>query len=211
MNIDFKKSGGLVPAVIQDNETLQVLMLGYMNEEALRRTQKEKKVTFYSRSKDRLWTKGETSGNHLLVNEIRFDCDSDALLVKVTATGPVCHTGSTSCFKEDTARGFLYRLQGVIGRRIEQNDPQSYTNTLVRKGVAKVAQKVGEEAVETVIEAVAGNRDRFRYEAADMVYHLLILLRSMGLRLEDIEAELRSRHEQEGSFRPSADNNSPLR
>ena len=153
--IDFAKGDGLVPVIIQDVNTLQVLMLGYMNLEAYNKTLTEKRVTFFSRSKQRLWTKGEVSGNFLQVADIREDCDSDTLLIKVFPAGPVCHTGSTSCFGEETAKGFVYRLQSVIEQRINEDTSGSYTNALFRKGVNKVAQKVGEEAVELVIEAIA--------------------------------------------------------
>jgi phosphoribosyl-AMP cyclohydrolase / phosphoribosyl-ATP pyrophosphohydrolase len=191
--IDFAKGDGLVPVIIQDENTLQVLMLGYMNFEAYTKTVAEKRVTFFSRSKNRLWTKGEVSGNYLLVVEIREDCDNDTLLIKVYPAGPVCHTGSTSCFGEETAKGFVYRLQSVISQRINDNTEHSYTNALFKKGVNKVAQKVGEEAVELVIEAIADNKDRFIYEAADLLYHYLILLKLKDLKLEDIENELKFR------------------
>lgn len=191
--IDFAKGDGLVPVIIQDENTLQVLMLGYMNLEAYTKTVAEKRVTFFSRSKNRLWTKGEVSGNFLQVVEIREDCDSDTLLIKVYPAGPVCHTGSTSCFGEETAKGFVYRLQSVISQRINNNTDHSYTNALFKKGVNKVAQKVGEEAVELVIEAIADNKDRFIYEAADLLYHYLILLKLKDLKLEDIEKELKFR------------------
>ncbi len=191
--IDFNKGDGLVPVVIQDVNTLQVLMLGYMNIEAYTKTINENRVTFFSRSKNSLWTKGEVSGNYLQVAEIREDCDRDTLLIKVYPTGPVCHTGSTSCFGEETAKGFVYRLQSVIDQRIKDDTSGSYTNALFKKGVNKVAQKVGEEAVELVIEAIADNRERFIYEAADLLYHYLILLRLKNLTLEDIEKELKSR------------------
>ena len=191
--IDFAKGDGLVPVIIQDENTLQVLMLGYMNLEAYTKTVAEKRVTFFSRSKNRLWTKGEVSGNFLQVVEIREDCDSDTLLIKVYPAGPVCHTGSTSCFGEETAKGFVYRLQSVISQRINNNTDHSYTYALFKKGVNKVAQKVGEEAVELVIEAIADNKDRFIYEAADLLYHYLILLKLKDLKLEDIEKELKFR------------------
>ncbi|MDD4655263.1 MAG: bifunctional phosphoribosyl-AMP cyclohydrolase/phosphoribosyl-ATP diphosphatase HisIE [Bacteroidales bacterium] len=191
--IDFAKGDGLVPVIIQDVNTLQVLMLGYMNQEAYKKTLTEKRVTFFSRSKQRLWTKGEVSGNYLQVADIREDCDSDTLLIKVYPAGPVCHTGSTSCFGEETAKGFVYRLQSVIEQRINEDTSGSYTNALFRKGVNKVAQKVGEEAVELVIEAIADNREGFIYEAADLLYHYLILLKLKDLKLEDIEKELKSR------------------
>ncbi len=187
MNINFDKSNGLVPVIIQDSATLQVLMLGYMNEEAFKKTQHEKRVTFFSRSRNRLWTKGETSGNFLVVNHIMMDCDNDTLLIKATPQGPTCHTGSTSCFKEETSKGFLYHLQNIISQRIDTNDATSYTNKLYRKGVNKVAQKVGEEAVELVIEAKDNDDDLFKNEAADLLYHFLILLKLKNIQLEEIE------------------------
>lgn len=193
MKIDFNKSNGLVPVVIQDNNTLQVLMLGYMNEEAYLKTEEEKKVTFYSRSKNRLWTKGEESGNFLHVQDIKLDCDSDTLLIKVNPEGPTCHTGTTSCFKEETAKGFIYTLQATIQEKIDSNDPHSYTNTLYKRGINKVAQKVGEEAVELVIEAKDNDPNLFKNEAADLMYHYLILLKAKGFTLEDIEEVLESR------------------
>lgn len=193
MDIDFKKGGGLVPVVIQDNKTLQVLMLGYMNEEALTKTQKENKVTFFSRSKNRLWTKGEESGNFLSVVSIQDDCDNDTILIKANPAGPTCHTGSTSCFNEETAKGFVYELEATINERIDDNDQSSYTNQLFRKGINKVAQKVGEEAVELIIEAKDNNKELFVNEAADLLYHYLILLKSKGLRFEDIETVLEGR------------------
>lgn len=191
--IDFSKGNGLVPVIIQDNQTLQVLMLGYMNREAYDKTCRERRVTFFSRSKNRLWTKGETSGNSLGVESIMIDCDGDTLLITVHPAGPVCHTGSTSCFGPETTKGFIYRLQSIIKQRIEDDASNSYTNSLFRKGVNKVAQKVGEEAVELVIEAIADNREQFVYEAADLLYHYLILLKVKDLTLEDIEKELKSR------------------
>jgi phosphoribosyl-ATP pyrophosphohydrolase/phosphoribosyl-AMP cyclohydrolase len=193
MNIDFQKTNGLVPAIIQDNATLQVLMLGYMNQEAYERTKQEQKVCFFSRSKNRLWTKGETSGNYLLVNEIRMDCDGDALLLKCTPQGPTCHTGNTSCFKEETAKGFVYRLEETIENRIKGGDVNSYTRKLVEKGINKVAQKVGEEAVELVIEAKDDNKALFLNEAADLLFHYLILLRAKGVQFEDVEQVLQGR------------------
>ena len=194
MNIDFEKSGGLVPVVIQHASTLQVLMLGYMNEEALEKTRAEGKVTFFSRSKQRLWTKGETSGNFLMVDEIQVDCDNDTLLIKAYPQGPTCHTGSTSCFQEETPKGFLYELEKVIEQRITENPEGSYTAKLFSRGVNKVAQKVGEEAVELVIEAKDDNIDLFKNEAADLLYHYLILLKTKDLKLQDIEAVLKERH-----------------
>ena len=190
MKIDFKKGNGLIPVIIQNNWTLQVLMLGYMNEAAYTKTKNEKKVTFFSRSKNRLWTKGETSGNFLQVVEMQVDCDNDTLLIKANPMGPTCHTGTTSCFKEETAKGFLYELQATISQRIDENDEDSYTNKLFRKGINKVAQKVGEEAVELVIEAKDDNKELFTNEAADLLYHYLILLKAKGFCMEDIEAIL---------------------
>lgn len=192
--IDFSKGNGLVPVVIQDNNTLQVLMVGYMNAEALKKTREEKRVTFFSRSKNRLWTKGETSGNYLEVVEILPDCDNDSILIKANAAGPTCHTGSTSCFAEETAKGFIYKLEKVINQRIDNNEENSYTNKLYKKGINKVAQKVGEEAVELVIEAKDDNIDLFKNEAADLLYHLLILLKTKGVSFQNIEEILKVRH-----------------
>ena len=194
MKIDFSKGNGLVPVVIQDNNTMQVLMVGYMNEEALGKTEKEGKVTFFSRSKNRLWTKGETSGNFLFVKEILSDCDNDSILIKVNPVGPVCHTGSTACFGEETAKGFIYELERVIEQRIENDTVDSYTNKLYKKGINKVAQKVGEEAVELIIESKDNNIDLFKNEAADLLYHFLILLKTKDVNLQSIEDVLKSRH-----------------
>ena len=194
MNIDFSKNNGLVPVIIQHANTLQVLMLGYMNEEALNKTKQEGKVTFYSRSKERLWTKGETSNNFLIVDEILEDCDNDTLLIKAYPQGPTCHTGSTSCFGQETSKGFLYRLENIIEQRISDSTEGSYTSQLFKRGVNKVAQKVGEEAVELVIEAKDNNIDLFKNEAADLLYHYIILLKTKNLKLEDIEAILQGRH-----------------
>ncbi len=193
MNIDFIKGNGLVPVVIQNNITLQVLMLGYMNEEALAKTQKEGKVTFFSRTKNRLWTKGEESGNFLWVNDIQIDCDNDTLLIKATPEGPTCHKGTTSCFAEETSKGFLYSLESIIADRIDNNVETSYTNKLFKRGINKVAQKVGEEAVEVVIEAKDNNDELFKNEAADLLYHYLILLKAKGFTITDIEEVLQSR------------------
>jgi len=193
MKIDFNKSNGLVPVIIQDSNTLQVLMLGYMNEEAFEKTKKEGVVTFFSRSKQRLWTKGETSGNYLHVKEIQIDCDNDTILIKADPDGPTCHTGSTSCFKEETAKGFIYELEDVINQRIADDDENSYTNKLFKKGINKVAQKVGEEAVEVIIEAKDNNEELFKNEAADLMYHFLILLKAKGFKFEDIEEVLKGR------------------
>ena len=192
--IDFSKGNDLVPVVIQDNNTLQVLMVGYMNEEAFEKTNSEKKVTFFSRSKNRLWTKGETSGNWLYVETIQADCDNDSILIKVRPAGPVCHTGTTSCFADETAKGFVYKLEQIINQRIEDDNSESYTNKLYKKGINKMAQKVGEEAVELIIEAKDNNIDLFKNEAADLIYHLLILLKAKGINLENIEEVLKERH-----------------
>ncbi|WP_028892026.1 bifunctional phosphoribosyl-AMP cyclohydrolase/phosphoribosyl-ATP diphosphatase HisIE [Tenacibaculum sp. 47A_GOM-205m] len=194
MNIDFSKGNGLVPVVIQNNTTLQVLMLGYMNEEALSKTKSEGKVTFYSRSKNRLWTKGEESGNFLWVKDIQVDCDNDTLLIKATPEGPTCHKGTTSCFAEETSKGFVYSLESIISDRIDNNIETSYTNKLFRRGINKVAQKVGEEAVEVVIEAKDNNDELFKNEAADLLYHYLILLKAKGFTLVDIENVLKRRN-----------------
>ena len=193
MNIDFKKGDGLVPVVVQDNNTLQVLMLGYMNEEAYQKTLESKLVTFYSRSKERLWTKGESSGNTLELADVMIDCDQDTLLIKANPNGPTCHTGSMSCFREETAKGFIYELEQTINDRIDSNDPDSYTNKLFRRGINKVAQKVGEEAVEVVIESKDNDDNLFKNEAADLLYHFLILLKAKGVKLQDIEDVLKER------------------
>lgn len=193
MNIDFNKTNGLVPAIIQDFRNLQVLMLGYMNEEAFLKTQKESKVTFFSRSKNSLWTKGETSGNFLLVKDIKIDCDNDTILIKVEPQGPTCHTGSTSCFKEETSKGFLYKLEQTIAQRIDGKTENSYTYNLFQRGINKVAQKVGEEAMELIIESKDENEELFKNEAADLLYHFLILLKTKGFSLEEIEKVLLGR------------------
>jgi len=193
MNIDFNKGSGLIPVIVQDYDTLQVLMLGYMNEEALIKTNEDRVVTFFSRSKNRLWTKGETSGNTLVVKDIFIDCDNDTLLIKAQPNGPTCHKGNTSCFDDNTKKGFLYKLESIINKRIEQEVGESYTNRLFKEGINKVAQKVGEEAVELIIEAKDDNIDLFKNEAADLMYHLLILLRSKNITLEQVELVLRNR------------------
>jgi len=193
MNIDFDKGNGLVPVIIQDQSSLQVLMLGYMNEEAYFKTTSEGKVTFFSRSKNRLWTKGDTSGNFLWVKEVVLDCDQDTLLITVSPDGPTCHTGSVSCFGEKSAKGFLYKLEETISQKIDRNEENSYTNQLFRKGINKMAQKVGEEAVELVIEAKDDNLDLFKDEAADLLYHFLILLKAKDLKLEEVEEVLKNR------------------
>jgi phosphoribosyl-ATP pyrophosphohydrolase/phosphoribosyl-AMP cyclohydrolase len=194
VNIDFNKGDGLVPVIIQDNTTLQVLMLGYMNEEAFRKTEDEGLVTFYSRSRQTLWTKGETSGNWLRVVTMEPDCDNDAILIKAEPAGPVCHTGTWSCFGEQPAKGFLYRLEEVINSRLEEGSAGSYTSRLFNEGTGKIAQKVGEEAVELVIEAMGDNNGLFKNEAADLMYHLLVLLRAKSVNLSEIEEVLLSRH-----------------
>ncbi|EPH14088.1 phosphoribosyl-ATP diphosphatase [Myroides odoratimimus CCUG 12700] len=194
LDIDFNKGNGLVPVIIQDKDSMQVLMQGYMNEEAYQQTITEGKVTFYSRTKNRLWTKGETSGNYLLVKEILTDCDRDCLLIKVEAIGATCHTGSTSCFGEIGDKGFVYTLENIISERIDNNVESSYTNQLFKRGINKVAQKVGEEAVELVIEAKDDNDTLFKNEAADLLYHYLILLKAKGFTLSDIESVLKERH-----------------
>ena len=195
MNIDFAKGNGIVPVVIQDSNTLQVLMVGYMNEEAYIKTREEKKVTFFSRSKNRLWTKGETSGNYLNVVDILTDCDNDSILIKAQPEGPTCHTGSTSCFGEETPKGFIYKLEQIINQRIIDNTEESYTNKLYKKGINKVAQKVGEEAVELVIESKDNDIDLFKNEEADLLYHFLILLKAKNTDLQSIEEVLKMRHE----------------
>ena len=194
LNIDFSKGDGLVPVVIQDNTTLQVLMVGYMNEEAYLKTETEGKVTFYSRSRQTLWTKGDTSGNWLRVVTTETDCDNDAILIKAEPSGPVCHTGTWSCFGEQPAKGFLYRLEDIINSRIENGSTGSYTSRLFSEGTGKIAQKVGEEAVELVIESMGDNNGLFKNEVADLLYHLLVLLRAKSVSLPEIEEVLLSRH-----------------
>lgn len=200
--IDFNKGDGLVPAIIQDADTQAVLMLGYMDAEAAAATRASGRVTFYSRSKGRHWTKGETSGNYLEYVEMLPDCDQDALLVKARPTGPVCHTGTDTCWGETNkpAFGFLSSLEAIIAERkalaeSDQETPNSYVASLLRKGVNKVAQKVGEEAVETVIEAMDSNDDLFLGESADLLFHLLILLQAKGYSLGDVVGVLEQRHQ----------------
>ena len=198
MNIDFKKMNGLVPAIIQDSRTLKVLMLGFMNEEAFDKTVATKRVTFYSRSRKCLWTKGETSGNYLNVVDIQNDCDNDTLLIKVVPEGPVCHLGTDTCWGEANTSNpllFLSSLQDFIEKRHEELPENSYTTSLFKDSINRMAQKVGEEALETVIEAVNGSNERLVYEASDMFYHLIVLLTEKGLRIENIADELRKRHE----------------
>lgn len=196
MTIDFKKYiDGLVPAIIQDANTNKVLMLGFMNEEALSKTQELQKVTFYSRTKNRLWTKGEQSGNFLLVKEIKADCDNDTLLIKVNPVGPVCHTGADTCWDEkNTGDDFLRQLEQIITDRKNNPSGRSYTSSLFAKGINKIAQKVGEEAVELVIESKDNNDELFKNEAADLLFHYLILLQAKGISLNDITEVLKSRH-----------------
>ena len=188
--------GGLIPAIVQDNNTSKVLMLGFMNQEAYDEIVSTGKVTFFSRTKNRLWMKGESSGNTLQVVSITADCDNDTLLIKAIPAGPVCHTGADTCFGEKNVEDimFLKYLQNFIERRRQEMPEGSYTTTLFQKGVNRMAQKVGEEAVETVIEATNGTEDGFIYEASDLVYHLIVLLTSKGLRLEDLARELKKRH-----------------
>ncbi len=197
MKIDFDKLGnGLVPAIIQDASTNKVLMLGFMNQEAYEKTEKEGKVTFFSRTKNRLWTKGEESGNFLNVVSIASDCDDDTLLIKVNPVGPVCHTGSDTCWNEvnNADVTFLAHLQDFIDKRKEEMPEGSYTTSLFQKGTRKIAQKVGEEAVETVIGAMANDDENFIYEGADLLYHLIVLLTHKGYRIEDLAKELAKRH-----------------
>jgi phosphoribosyl-ATP pyrophosphohydrolase/phosphoribosyl-AMP cyclohydrolase len=193
-NNPFTSPDQLLPVIIQNVCTGQVLMLGYMNEEALLKTKSEGKVTFYSRSKKRLWTKGETSGNFLDLRDYRFDCDQDAILMKVEPRGATCHTGSDSCFGEDTPNRFLFLLEEIINRRIATGQDESYTYTLYKKGIPKMAQKLGEEAVELVIEALGHDVDAFKNEAADLLFHFLLLLQSKNIQLKDIESVLEKRH-----------------
>ncbi|OBW41509.1 Phosphoribosyl-ATP pyrophosphatase [Chryseobacterium sp. MOF25P] len=195
MNINFNKNNdNLVPVIIQDDRNLQVLMLGYMNEEAFNKTKEEGSVTFFSRSKNRLWTKGEESGNFLKVKSIDTDCDNDTILIKAIPTNTVCHTGSFSCFREKAPKGFLYELEEKIRQRIDDKVENSYTYSLYQRGINKMAQKVGEEAVELVIEAKDNNDDLFKNEAADLLYHFLILLKAKNLQLENIEKILLDRN-----------------
>ncbi len=195
--LDFDKSGGLIPAIIQDSETQVVLMMGYMNSEALAKTQVSGQVTFFSRSKNRLWTKGEESGNFLNVVSIGVDCDNDTLLIKVHPAGPVCHTGADTCFEEANVSNdilFLSYLQDFIDRRKQEMPEGSYTTRLFNEGTRKIAQKVGEEAVETVVGAMADDDENLIYEASDLLYHLIVLLTEKGHRIEEVVKELKSRH-----------------
>jgi phosphoribosyl-AMP cyclohydrolase / phosphoribosyl-ATP pyrophosphohydrolase len=195
--INFEKMGGLIPTVVQDNETLKVLMVGFMNKEALQKTQELGKVTFFSRTKNRLWTKGEESGNFLNVVSVLIDCDEDTVLIKANPVGPVCHTGADTCFSEINKTGdvqFLSYLQDFIDKRKAEMPQGSYTTSLFESGTRKIAQKVGEEAVETIIGAMANDNENFLYEAGDLLYHLIVLLTHKGYRIEDIVSELRKRH-----------------
>mgnify|MGYP000957591421 CR=1 FL=1 len=196
MELDFEKVGGLIPAIIQDDYTNKVLMLGYMNGEALAKTQETGKVTFFSRTKQRLWTKGEESGNFLNVVSIKEDCDNDTLLIKVNPVGPVCHTGADTCFDEKNTEDIMFFkfLQKFIEKRHAEMPQGSYTTSLFESGVNRMAQKVGEEAIESVIEACNGTDDRLVYESADMIYHLIVLLTSKGLSIENLARELQKRH-----------------
>lgn len=193
MTIKFDKNTGLVPVIIQDYLNLKVLMLGYMNQDAFDKTLQEKRVTFFSRSKNRLWTKGESSGNFLELMDWKLDCDNDTILIKAKPLGPTCHKGTTTCFAEETDKGFLYELQQTISDKIDNNDENSYTNELYKRGINKVAQKVGEEAVELIIETKDNNDELFLNEAADLLYHYLILLKAKGFKIEDVEKILESR------------------
>lgn len=198
MNINFEKQNGLVPAIIQDSVTLNVLMLGYMNEEAYKKTISTKKVTFYSRYRKCLWTKGETSGNYLELVSIKTDCDNDTLLIRAIPHGPTCHTGTDTCWGEDNKKNpvlFLTELQDFINKRHEEMPENSYTTSLFKDGTERMAQKVGEEALEAVIEAVKGDNKRLIYESSDMLYHLIVLLTSKGLRIEQVISELAERHQ----------------
>ena len=197
MNIDFEKGNGLVPAIIQDSRTRKVLMLGYMNKQAYEKTVETKRVTFFSRQRQCLWTKGETSGNFLNLVSIESDCDNDTLLVKAIPDGPICHKGTDTCWGEENEKSnieFLSELQDFIEKRRKEMPEGSYTTSLFKDGINRIAQKVGEEALETVIEAVNGTTERVVYEGADLLYHLIVLLTSKGLRIEDLAKELQVRH-----------------
>jgi len=195
MNPDFSKyADGLVPVIVQDVVSNKVLMLGFMNEEALNKTNADGKVTFFSRSKQRLWTKGETSNNFLLVKEIFSDCDNDTLLIKASPTGPVCHTGADTCFNEDNSSFSLEKLESIIIDRKNNPTDSSYTASLFGKGINKIAQKVGEEAVELVIESKDDNKEKFLSEAADLLYHYLVLLQAKNYKLQDVIHVLAQRH-----------------
>lgn len=196
MNIDFEKGNGLVPVIVQHYKTNTVLMLGYMTEDALQKTKELGKATFFSRSKNRLWTKGETSGNHLIVKDILIDCDQDTILIKADPIGPTCHTGSDTCFNEivKTSDDFLYKLEEIIADRKSNPTDKSYTTSLFQKGINKIAQKVGEEATEVIIEAMDNNRELLKEETSDLLYHLLVLLAEKQISLNEISDVLRKRH-----------------
>lgn len=195
MNPDFSKySDGLVPVIIQDNISNKVLMLGFMNNEALSKTKKDGKVTFYSRSKKQLWTKGETSGNYLIVKDILIDCDNDTLLIKASPKGPVCHSGADTCFNEKNSSFSLEKLEEIIADRKANPSENSYTSALFAKGINKIAQKVGEEAVELIIESKDNDDNRFLEEAADLLYHYIVLLKAKNFSLKNVEDLLASRH-----------------
>ena len=196
MELDFDKMNGLIPAIVQDNYTQKVLMLGFMNKEAYEKTVETGKVTFFSRTKNRLWTKGEESGNFLDVVSVKADCDNDTLLIMANPQGPVCHKGTDTCWGEKNEQDimFLKELQDFIDKRHEEMPEKSYTTSLFKAGVNKMAQKVGEEAVETIIEACNGTDERLIYEGADLLYHLIVLLTSKGYRIEDLARELKERH-----------------
>ena len=194
MQIDFNKGNGLVPVVIQDDQSLEVLMLGYMNEEAYQKTVSENKVTFFSRTKNRLWTKGEESGNFLNVKSIAIDCDNDTLLIKVNPIGPTCHTGSRSCFNTEYNQNFIFELESIIEDRYANPVASSYVNKLREKGLNKIAQKVGEEGVEVVIAALNETEEQLIGEASDLVFHLLVLLKEKNIPLATIAKNLESRH-----------------
>jgi len=192
--LDWEKTNGLIPVIIQDHQTLEVLMLGYMNAEAFEKTQTEGKVSFFSRSKNRLWTKGEESGNFLFVKSIDIDCDRDTILIKANPVGPTCHTGSRSCFKTGYNQNFIFELENIITNRYDHPTDESYINSLRKKGINKIAQKVGEEGVETVIAALNETDEDFVNEASDLVFHLMVLLKEKGKTLEDIALNLEKRH-----------------
>lgn len=194
-SLDWNKTGGLIPVIIQDYKTLEVLMLGYMNAEALEKTQTEGKVTFFSRTKNRLWTKGETSNNFLYVKALHLDCDQDTILIKADAVGPTCHTGSRSCFQTEYNQNFIFELENIITDRYENPVEGSYINKMRSKGLNKIAQKVGEEGVETVIAALAETEEELIGEASDLVFHLLFLLKEKGLSIQDIAKNLEKRHQ----------------
>ena len=198
MKIDFEKMGGLVPAIIQDATTKNILMLGFMNKEAYQKTVETGHVTFWSRTRQTLWTKGETSGHFLNLVDMKVDCDNDTLLIKVNPIGPTCHTGTDTCWGENNDMNpllFLTELQNFINKRKDETPEGSYTTKLFKDGVNKIAQKVGEEALETVIEATNGSSEHLIYEASDLLYHLLVLLTDKGLRIEDVATELQKRHD----------------